>query len=154
MKNNENQGKEYVIPMEVTNETIQDFGIDPSQAVWLKEGYGNSSGISSGADNIINAIRLKEYYTQAEKYGTGSIKELENGRVRFMGKLKMARTKGEMVGARYVREWNLDTGYKRDWYETLDHNGNIRQIRPNTNITDGKKVHYAFDADGNYMGNW
>lgn len=150
MKNTENQSKEYAIPMEVTNETIRDFGIDRSQVVWLKDGYGNLSGISLEADY---AIRLKEYYTQAEKYGTGSIKELENGRVRFYGKLKLARTKGEMVGARYVREWNPDTGYKRDWYETLDHNGNVRQIRPNTNITDGIKVHYVFDADGNYMGN-
>jgi len=154
MKNNENQSKKYAISMEVTNETIRDFGIDPSQVVWTKNGYGNSSGFSSGADNIVNAIRLKEYYTQAEKYGTGSIKELENGRVRFYGKLKLARTKGEMVGARYVREWNPDTGYKRDWYETLDHNGNTRQIRPNTNITDGIKVHYRYDADGNYIGNW
>ena len=154
MKNNENQSKEFAIPMEVTNETIRDFGIDPSLVMRPKEGYGNSNGIPSGADNIVNAIRLKEYYTQAEKYGTGSIKELENGRTRFFGKIKLARTNGEMVGARYVREWNPDTGYKRDWYETLDHNGNIRQLRPNTDITDGIKVHYVFDIDGNYMGKW
>jgi len=38
MKNNENQSKEYAIPMEVTNETIKDFSIDPSQVIWTKIG--------------------------------------------------------------------------------------------------------------------
>lgn len=38
MKNNENQSKQYAIPMEVTNETIRDFGIDPRQVVWTKIG--------------------------------------------------------------------------------------------------------------------
>ncbi len=40
-----------------------------------KTSYGKSSR-NSGADNIADAARLKEYYKQAEKYGTGSIKEL------------------------------------------------------------------------------
>ena len=38
--------------------------------------------------------------------------------------------------------------------ETLDHNGNIRQVRPDPNTTGGIKVHYMFDKDGNYMGSW
>lgn len=38
MTNNENQSKEYAIPMEVTNETIKDYGIDPSKVVWTKIG--------------------------------------------------------------------------------------------------------------------
>lgn len=84
--------------------------------------YGKSSGNYSGADNIADAARLKEYYKQAE----------------------MA------AGARHAREWDSYTGYKRDWYETLAHNGNIRQVRPDPNITDDVKVHYMFDADGNY----
>ncbi len=36
-------------------------------------------GIASDADNITNGAKLKEFYRQAEKYGTGSIKELESG---------------------------------------------------------------------------
>ena len=68
--------------------------------------------------------------------------------------LKPARTQGEMAGARHVREWDPYTGYKQDWYETLDNNGNIRQVRPDPKITGGKKVHYMFDTDGNYTGNW
>lgn len=70
--------------------------------------YGKSSGNYSGADNIADAARLKEYYKQAEKYGTGSIKELQNGRFRFYEELKPARTQGEMAGARHVREWVPD----------------------------------------------
>ena len=38
MTNNENQSKEYAIPMEVTNETIRDYGIDPFKVVWTKIG--------------------------------------------------------------------------------------------------------------------
>ena len=116
--------------------------------------YGKSSGKYSGADNIADAVRLKEYYRQAEKYGTGSIKELQDGRFRFYEDLKLAKKQGEMVGARHVREWNPYTDYKRDWYETLDHYGNIRQVRPDPNITGGIKVHYMFDIDGVYTGNW
>ena len=114
----------------------------------------DKSGNYSGADNVADAARLKEYYRQAEKYGTGSIKELENGRCRFYEKLKPARTQGEMAGARHVREWDPYTGQKRDWYETLDHSGNIRQVRQDPNLTEGIKVHHMFDADGKYIGSW
>jgi hypothetical protein len=59
-----------------------------------------------------------------------------------------------MAGARYVREWDPYTGAKRDWYETLDQNGIIRQVRPNPSITGGMKMHYTFNAYGNYIGSW
>ncbi len=120
-----------------------------------KEGSGALENSNySGVDNVADGAKLKEYYKQAEKYGTGSIKELENGRYRFYEELKLAKTEGEMIGARHVREWNPYTRQKRDWYETLDHNGNIRQVRPDPNTTGGIKVHYMFDKDGNYMGSW
>ena len=119
----------------------------------IETSYGKSSSIS-GADNIADVARLKEYYKQAEKYGTGSIKELENGRFRFYEEIKPARTNGEMAGARHVREWDPYSGLKRDWYETIDHNGNIRQVRPDPNITGGVKVHYMFDPEGKYIGKW
>lgn len=130
-----------------------DIGMSSAAAEASETSYGKSSG-KSGADNIADAAKLKEYYKQAEKYGTGSIKELENGRFRFYEELKPARTQGEMAGARHVREWDPYTGLKRDWYETLDYNGNIRQVRPDPNITGGVKVHYMFDEEGNYIGNW
>ncbi|WAL68789.1 hypothetical protein ORV05_13790 [Amycolatopsis cynarae] len=44
-------------------------------------------------------------------------------------------------------------GRSRMWQETLDHDGRIRQVRPH-NPNGGPKVHYTFDADGNYTGKW
>lgn len=38
MKSIENQSKNYEIPMEVTDETIRDFDIDPNKVVWTKIG--------------------------------------------------------------------------------------------------------------------
>ena len=127
--------------------------VDAEYIVANEASYRKLSSISV-ADNIADAARLKDYYKQAEKYGTGSIKELENGRFRFYEEIKPARTNGEMAGARHVREWDPHSGLKRDWYETIDHNGNIRQVRPNPNITGGVKVHYMFDSEGKYTGKW
>ena len=108
----------------------------------------------NAAHDLVQYEKLKEYYRQAEKYGTGSIKELDDGRIRFYEELKPASKPGEMAGARHVREWDSNTGSKRDWYETLDHNGNIRQVRPDPKLTGGIKVHYMFDTIGEYIGKW
>jgi hypothetical protein len=101
-----------------------------------------ASSIKQGAD-------LKEHFRQLQKYG--SAKELENGRIRYYGDLKSPRTPGEMAGWRRVREWDPSTGNKRNWGETLDHFGRIRQVRPQNGET---KVHYRFDASGKYTGEW
>jgi len=96
----------------------------------------------------------REFLQQAAKYGKGGVRELSDGRVRFYGEIAEARTSGEMVGRRLVREWNPDTGDTRIWHETLDHGGNIRIVRPDVGATGGDKVHYMFDDDGNYTGSW
>jgi hypothetical protein len=64
-----------------------------------------------------------------------------------------AHTPGEMKGRRMVREWNPATGEKRTWHETVDHNGNVRIVRPDPSLTGGGKVHYHFDENGHYLGN-
>lgn len=104
-----------------------------------------------GANNTANGAKLKTFYQQAEKYGTGAIKDLPDGRIRFYGGVKTAIKEGKMAGGRLVREWNQDTGAKRTWIETIDHSGNIRQVRPEIG---GVKTHYTFDANGNYTGSW
>ena len=115
-------------------------------------GANNGGQGGNAAHNLIQYEKLKEYYIQAEKYGTGSIKELDDGRIRFYEKLKPASKPGEMTGARHVREWDPNTGAKRDWYETLDHYGNIRQVRPDPHLTGGIKVINMFGAIGEYIG--
>jgi hypothetical protein len=95
----------------------------------------------------LSRVQLRDYLTQLEKYGQGGVKQLENGRFRFYDNIKPAPTPGEMQGARFVREWDPATNARRGWYETLDHSGNIRSVRPEAG---GAKVHYIFDANGNY----
>ncbi|KZB80374.1 hypothetical protein AVL48_12800 [Amycolatopsis regifaucium] len=95
-----------------------------------------------------------EFMDQAKKYGKGGIRELSDGRVRFYGEIAEARTAGEMLGRRLVREWDPSTGVTRIWHETLDHAGNVRIVRPDVDVTNGKKIHYSFDSLGNYTGRW
>ena len=97
----------------------------------------------------MQGARLGEHLTQLEKYGAQGFKELESGSIRYYGNLKAAATPGEMSGARLVREWNPASGGKRTWMETLDQSGTVRSVRPETG---GPKVHYIFDANGNFTG--
>ncbi|WP_024470285.1 RHS repeat-associated core domain-containing protein [Treponema pedis] len=96
--------------------------------------------------------KLTEHLRQASKYGQGGIKELENGRIRYYDNIKIADKYGEMKGMRPVREWDPATGKTRTWMETIDHKGKVRQVRPQENITNGQKIHYRFDENGNYIG--
>ena len=57
-----------------------------------------------------------------------------------------------MAGRRYVHEFNPEIGRSRGWHETIDHCGNIRQVRPELN--NGVKTHYLFDEQHNYTGHW
>ncbi|GAA3357155.1 RHS repeat-associated core domain-containing protein [Saccharopolyspora gregorii] len=98
--------------------------------------------------------QLKEHDRQVKKYGKDGFKELEDGRIRYYGKFRTPQSPGEMAGARTVREWNPETGQKRMWQETLDHNQTVRQARLDVSVTGGRKVHYTFDRDGNYTGSW
>ena len=62
-----------------------------------------------------------------------------------------ARTPGEMVGARLVREWDPISNSTRTWYETIDASGNVRSVAPKPPTS--TQNHRIFDANGNYMGN-
>ena len=58
----------------------------------------------SGANLSTAGASLSRHLGQLEKYGQGGFKELQNGRIRYYGKVKSARDAGEMQGARMVRE--------------------------------------------------
>jgi hypothetical protein len=103
----------------------------------------------TGASSAANGAQLNEQLRLTEKNGAGGVEELPDGRMRFYGETLPAKTPGEMAGARLVREWDPATGAQRTWYETLDQEGNIRIVRPETG---GPKVHYTFGADGSYTG--
>ncbi len=54
-----------------------------------------------------------------------------------------------MAGLRRVREWNPSSGITHTWFETIDYHGRIRIVRPETG---GPKIHFMYDAEGNYVG--
>ena len=101
------------------------------------------------AHNAANAAKLTEHLRQAEKYGSAGFNELQGGRIRYFGDVKPPRTPGTMAGTRLVREWDPATGATRTWLETLDQAGRVRIVRPETG---GPKIHYLFDACGNFEG--
>jgi hypothetical protein len=109
----------------------------------------NATEAETGASSAANGARLNEQLRLTERYGAGGVEELPDGRMRFYGETTPAKTPGEMAGARLVREWDPATGAQRTWYETLDQQGNIRIVRPETG---GPKVHYTFGSDGSYTG--
>jgi hypothetical protein len=118
-------------------------------AIQMSATHPDAAQATREAPSTLKGAQLQEYLRQAEQYGSGGVKVLENGRIRFYGQLTPARTPGEMAGARVVREWEPSTGAKRTWIETLDQRGTVRSVRPETG---DPKVHQIFDANGNYVG--
>ncbi|MEV4757046.1 RHS repeat-associated core domain-containing protein [Micromonospora sp. NPDC049559] len=123
-----------------------------NQPTVLSDPMGTKPVGSRGDASSYFGAYPRAFLDQAAKYGKAGVRELPDGRVRFYGEISQARTPGEMVGRRLVREWNPDTGATRIWHETLDHAGNVRIVRPDVNVTGGTKVHYVFDRNGNYIG--
>ncbi|GAB2023332.1 hypothetical protein RyT2_24080 [Pseudolactococcus yaeyamensis] len=114
-----------------------------------------SKAVNQNADGLYasspqNKELLNEFYRQAEENGKAGIKELDNGKYRFYDDIKPAMNEGEMKGARPVKEWDPDTGNKRSWYETVDHNDTVRSVAPKPETHELN--HHIFDADGNYLG--
>lgn len=106
--------------------------------------------ISSGASLSTNGVKLSQHLGQLEKYGAGGFKELANGRFRYYGQATLNR--GDANSFRMVREWNPATGGKRTWFETINQNGGVIQIRPEFGT--GVKTHYLFNGTGGYLGKW
>ncbi len=124
---------------------LRSKGVQPKASPKTEARPGGEPCVKSAAQYA----RLKEHLRQLEKYGTDGFRQLENGRFRYYGALKSPTRSGEMAGARRVREWDPTTGNKRTWFETHDHYGTTRSVRPETR---GPKVHYLFDENGNYVG--
>ncbi len=100
---------------------------------------------ASGATSALHGAQLETHLRLTEKYGSAGVRELENGRIRYYGDLRSARTPGEMAGQRTVREWDPATGSQRTWLETLDQQGRVRIVRPETGRL---KRHYNFGPGG------
>ena len=106
--------------------------------------------LSTEASSSLQGAQLSQHLRQLQKYGAAGSRDLENGAIRYYGEVTPARTPGEMVGARLVREWNPSTSATRTWYETLDSSGTVRSVAPKP-VTELLN-HRIFDANGNYVG--
>jgi hypothetical protein len=104
---------------------------------------------ATGAESSLSGALLREDLRPTEKYGSRGVRELENGHRRYYGELRPSRTPGEIAGQRTVREWDPATGAQRTWLQTLDHQGRVRIVRPESG---GPRTPYYFDADGSYGG--
>lgn len=79
------------------------------------------------------AADLYGHLRYAEEYGKAGIIELENGRISCCGEVQPAKVPREMAGRRWVHEFDATTLRPRDWHETVDNAGNVRQVRPQLN---------------------
>lgn len=117
---------------------------------WATSQIAKTSQAFYRAESVYQRQLLQTHLKHVQKYGTQSYKRMINGRIRYYGEIDAATTKGEMMGRRLVREWDPQSGLKRTWHETLDENGIIRIVRPETN--NGAKIHYFFDSNGSFGG--
>lgn len=87
-----------------------------------------------------HAGRLKRYE---------SFRILDDLRIRYYGKLRLAKSPGRSVGNRVVTELNPATGKTRTWMETLDIQGRPTVIHPKY----GSRPHYVMDPEtGKFTG--
>lgn len=119
------------------------------ESVALGDSLNAPKSLANGTADALSGGRLNKYLSHLEDYGIAGFRELQNGRFRYIGNTKSPRNPGTMAGSRLVHEWDPVTGATRSWYETLDHAGRTRIIRPETG---GPKIHYMFDEFGNFTG--
>jgi RHS repeat-associated protein len=128
------------------------FAADQSAETALLPRLGKSAEAGPGRNvGSLSSDGQGEFARQLSKYGKGGVHALENGRYRFYGEFRKARTPGQMAGAQTVREWDPATDNAFTWLETLDQVGRVRQVRPQLGPIN---VHYGFDESGQYTGYW
>ncbi len=82
--------------------------------------------VKSIADSSKHGDILRRHLDYSERYGKAVVKFLSDGRVRYCREIDLARRPSEMIGRRYVHEFNAVSGKSRGWHETLNHTHNIR----------------------------
>ena len=105
----------------------------------------------SVARSAAERFRLREFLRVTEKYGPENVRHLPDGRIRYYLPPKPPRRPGVITQWRPVREFDPVTLRFRDWMESHDANGRVRQIRVEI---DGRKRHYRFDEEGGMHDRW
>lgn len=120
----------------------------PREASAVKRTAEVAESIGNPA-SAFQAAQLNRHLYQTAEYGKTAVRHLKNGRIRYYDVLDPANKAGEMLGRRRVREWDPSTLNYRTWFETVDHTGKVRIVRPEAA---GPKLHYMFDSAGNHVG--
>ena len=91
------------------NDWIDVFGLDSSDLDKLNSKLGALENAQANADRV---------------------RQLPDGRTRYYGPEKPAKTQGPTRGASYVTEYDPKTGNVRSWMESYDHSGNVNRVHP------------------------
>ena len=88
------------------------------------------TGLSS-----IELDKLNKKLSALEKAQSTSVKEriLPDGRIRYYGIERPAKTAGPTRGSSYVTEYNPRTGQVRSWQENYSQSGHVNRVHPKTN---------------------
>lgn len=109
--------------------------------------YAQKHTVRSIGRVAINAAQKQTTKKVASNYS----RKLPDGRINTYGKFRPSKTPGRMAGGQKVKQYNPRTNQTRSWYQTVDHRGKVRQVRP----FDGKGYrHYTFNSQGRYTGRW
>lgn len=109
--------------------------------------YAKGSTLEPGeasAPEAQDTIKRKLKALEGAQKNAARTRTLPDGRVRYYGPEKAARTPGKTRGASLVTEHNPKTGQVRQWMESYDHAGKVVRVHPK--MVDGKlmdTIHYS-----------
>ncbi|MEQ5776292.1 hypothetical protein J4E05_12235 [Thalassospira sp. NFXS8] len=85
-----------------------------------------------GANNVNAGVALKRKLSALERAQSKAVKvrELPDGRIRYYGAERSAKSPGPTRGSSYVTEYNSNTGMVRSWNEAYDQSGRINRVHP------------------------
>lgn len=84
------------------------------------------SASPNAQDNLSRKLKALE---KAQKEAA-HVRKLEDGKIRYYGPEKPARTPGPTRGRVRVTEHDPKTGQVREWMETYDHSGRVNRVHP------------------------
>jgi tetratricopeptide (TPR) repeat protein len=84
------------------------------------------SASPNAQDNLSRKLKALE---KAQKDAV-RVRKLEDGKIRYYGPEKPARTPGPTRGRVRVTEHDPKTGQVREWMETYDHSGQVNRVHP------------------------
>ncbi len=83
-----------------------------------------------GLSGDLERLNSKLSALQNAQNNAANTRTLPDGRTRYFGAERPAKTLGPTRGASYVTEYDPKTGNVRSWMESYDHSGNVNRVHP------------------------